>query len=111
MTVIERVLGAESHWIMGSVMPRDLLGGIGEYLEHAAPEHKNELIALIEARAEELAGQDENTVVGRPSKDALSLCAVVLAAFEVLGPVFDGVSTERSCTASVRWAKCSSGHM
>src|SRR5262245_9570593 len=91
MTVIEKVLGTESSWIMGKVMPRDLLGCVGEYLEHAAPEQKADLIAAIEARAQELADADAESIVDPPSKGALALSAVVLAAFETLRPaMFDG---------------------
>jgi len=90
VTLSEKVLGAESHWLMGRVMPRELLEGIGKYLEHAAPERKDQLMGAIEARAEELADADEDMVVDPPSKGALALCAVVLAAFETLRPLFDG---------------------
>jgi hypothetical protein len=38
-------LGAESRWLMGRVMPRELLDGVGEYLDLVAPDRKDELIA------------------------------------------------------------------
>lgn len=75
---------------MGRVMPRDLLDRISDYLEHAAPEHEDDLIAMIRARAEELADADQDTVVDESSKGALALSAVVLAAFETLRPLFYG---------------------
>jgi hypothetical protein len=89
-TLGEKVLGAESHWLMGRVMPREFLEGIAKYLHHAAPEHEEQLIAAIRNRAEQLADADEDLIVDEPSKGALALCAVTLAAFETLLPMFDG---------------------
>jgi hypothetical protein len=37
MAVGDKVLGAEAHWMMGRVMPRQFLDGIGEYLDLEAP--------------------------------------------------------------------------
>jgi hypothetical protein len=68
--------------MMGRVMPRQFLDGIGEYLDLEAPERKDELIMAVRARAEELA--DGDLVVDEPSKGALAISAVVLAAFEQL---------------------------
>jgi hypothetical protein len=90
MAVGDKVLGAEAHWMMGRVMPRQFLDGIGEYLDLEAPERKDELIMAVRARAEELADADRDLVVDEPSKGALAICAVVLAAFEQLIPLFDG---------------------
>ena len=47
MTLSDKVLGAESHWLMGRVMPRELLEGIGKYLHHFAPDREDELMAAI----------------------------------------------------------------
>jgi hypothetical protein len=90
MAVGDKVLGAEAHWMMGRVMPRQFLDGIGEYLDLEAPERKDELIMAVRARAEELADADRDLVVDEPSKGALAISAVVLAAFEQLIPLFDG---------------------
>lgn len=90
MAVGDKVLGAEAHWMMGRVMPRQFLDGIGEYLDLEAPERKDELIMAVRARAEELADADGDLVVDEPSKGALAISAVVLAAFEQLIPLFDG---------------------
>ena len=32
--ITEKVLGAETHWLMGRVMPRDFLDEIGKYLNN-----------------------------------------------------------------------------
>ena len=90
MAVGDKVLGAEAHWMMGRVMPRQFLDGIGEYLDLEAPEREDELIMAVRARAEELADADRDLVVDEPSKGALAISAVVLAAFEQLIPLFDG---------------------
>ncbi len=89
MTVGEKILGAEAHWMMGRVMPRQFLDGIGEYLDLEASERKDELIKTIQARAEELVDIDHDMVVDEPSKGALAISAVALASFEQLRPLFD----------------------
>ena len=46
--------------------PRDaagLLDGIGDYLDQAAPDRKQEMIAAIEARADQLAEVDADLAV------------------------------------------------
>jgi hypothetical protein len=85
-----KVLEAEAHWLMGRVMPRDFLDGIGEYLDVVASDRDDELMDAIRARAEELTDADKDMVVDGPSEGALALCAVVLAAYEELLPLFDG---------------------
>ena len=82
MGVGDKVLGAESHFLMGRVMPRDFLKIVGEYLDQAAPARKEEMIDAIKTRAEEL--------VDAAGTGAMALGAVVLAAFETLLPLFDG---------------------
>lgn len=89
MTVGEKILGAEAHWMMGRVMPRQFLDGIGEYLDLEASERKDELVKTIQARAEELVDIDHDMVVDEPSKGALAISAVALASFEQLRPLFD----------------------
>src|SRR5262245_60178417 len=90
MGVGDRILGVESRWIMGRVMPKDFLDGISAYLQHEVPEREDELMTAIRARADELADADEHTVVDEPSKGALAISATVLAAYETLLPLFDG---------------------
>jgi L-2-amino-thiazoline-4-carboxylic acid hydrolase len=90
MAVGDKFLGAEAHWLMGRVMPRKFLDGIGEYLDLEAPERKDELIKAIRARAEELVDADQDMIVDEPSKGALAITAVVLAAFEQLLSLFEG---------------------
>jgi hypothetical protein len=31
-------MGAEAHWLMGRVMPRDFVEEVGKYLHHVAPD-------------------------------------------------------------------------
>jgi hypothetical protein len=90
MTVAEKLMGVEAHWLMGRVMPRDFLEEIGKYLHLVAPEREDELIAAIKARAEAIADADQDMIVDEPSKGALAIGATVLAAFETLLPLFDG---------------------
>jgi hypothetical protein len=90
MAVKDKLLGVEGRWIMGRVLPRDLLDGVGMYLHHVAPDREEEVVAAIKARADELAEADADTVVDAPSKGALASSAVVLAAYETLLPLFDG---------------------
>src|SRR5262249_47730124 len=90
VTVSERIMGAEAHWLMGSVMPRQFLEEVGKYLHHVAPEREEELIDAIRARAEEIARADKDLAVDGRSEGTLAICAVVLASYETLLPVFDG---------------------
>ena len=90
MTVTEKILGAEAHWLMGRVMPRDFLEEIGKYLHTVAPEREDELIDAIKAKAEEIADADKDMIVDETSKGALAIGATVLAAFETLLPLFEG---------------------
>jgi L-2-amino-thiazoline-4-carboxylic acid hydrolase len=85
-----RILEAEAHWLMGRVMPHDFLDAVYDYVNLVAPEGDDELIDAIRGRAEQLADANKDLVVDGPSKGALALCAVVLAAFEKLQPLFDG---------------------
>jgi dienelactone hydrolase len=71
----DKVLGAEEHWMVGRVMPRQFLDGIGEYLDLEAPERKDDLITAVRARAEEMADADHDLVVDEPSKGALAISA------------------------------------
>jgi hypothetical protein len=72
-------------------------GRCGRFLQRAIdpPERKDELIMAVRARAEELADADRDLVVDEPSKGALAISAVVLAAFEQLIPLFWDMRLER----------------
>jgi hypothetical protein len=85
---------------MGRVMPRQFLGGIGEYLDLEAPERKDELIMAVRARAEDLADADRDLVVDEPSKGGLAISAVVLAASSSSFPCSTGMSAGRSCSSN-----------
>ena len=89
MAATEKLLGAEAHWLMGRVMPREFLDGVSEYLMHAAPHREDEVIHAIHARAEELVEADSDLADDGPSKGALAICGVVLASYEQLLPLFD----------------------
>jgi hypothetical protein len=88
--VRDKVLGTEGQWVFGRVIPRDVLQGIGLYLKRVAPEREKDVLAQIRSRAEELAAADDDMAVDRPAKGLLSMASVVLAAFEILKPMFDG---------------------
>jgi L-2-amino-thiazoline-4-carboxylic acid hydrolase-like protein len=88
--VRDKMLGVEGKWVFGRVMPRDLLEGISRYLKRVAPDRADDLLAQIRSRAEELSDADDDMAVDRPAKGLLTMASVVLAAFEVLRPTFDG---------------------
>jgi hypothetical protein len=90
MSVREKVLGAESRWLMGRVMAGDFLEGVGKYLHLVAPERDEELSAAIRARAGELAEADKDLVADQPPEGAPGIGAAVLASFETLLPLIDG---------------------
>ena len=90
MTVSAKILGTESHWLMGRVMPHEFLDGIGKYLHNVSPEREDTLIPAIKSRAEQLVDANEDMIIDEPSKGALAISATVLAAYEALLPVFDG---------------------
>ena len=89
MAVGDKLLGVEGRWLMGRVIPRQFLDGVGEYLEHFAPDRKDDVLAAIKARAEEIVEADEDMATDGPGKGALASCAVVLASYEKLLPVFE----------------------
>jgi hypothetical protein len=74
---------------MGRVMPRAFLEEVGKYLHHVAPEREDELMAAIKARAKEIAEASKDLAVDGRSEGALAICAVVLASYETLLPLFD----------------------
>ena len=89
MTMSERIMGAETHWLMGRVMPREFIEEVGKYLHRVAPEREDELVAAIKARAEEIAEANKDLAVDGRSEGSLAICAVVLASSETLLPLFD----------------------
>jgi len=88
--VADRILATEGRWVLGRVMPRELLDGIHGYLDRVAPDRADAMIDDIRARADELAAADRDMIVDGPAKGMLALSAVVLAAYEKLRPLFDG---------------------
>jgi hypothetical protein len=84
----EAVMAAEGRWMMGRHGPRELVDGIGAYLERMAPDRAEELVAAIRTRRTELAEAGRDMVVDGPSAGMLELSATVLAAYEVLLPIF-----------------------
>src|SRR5690242_14904251 len=67
-------MGAEAHWLMGRVMPREFLEEVGKYIHHVAPEREDELMAAIKARAGEIAETDKDLAVDGAPKDPGDLC-------------------------------------
>ena len=106
MSVGEKIMGAEAHWLMGRVMPREFLEEVGKYLHHVAPEREDEVMAAIKARAEEIAEANKDLAVDGRSEGSLAICAVVLASYETLLPLFDGDERRAISTSSTRWARC-----
>jgi hypothetical protein len=90
MALGEKIMAADGLWLMGRVMPRELLRSIGKYLHRVTPKREDELIAAIKTRAEELIEANQDMAVDGPAKGMLGISAVVLAAFETLSPEFDG---------------------
>jgi len=90
VAVSDRMFEAEGHWLMGRLMPRDLLKGVGKYLHLAVPEREDEVIDAIKARAKELVDEDEDLPVDGPSKGMLGISATVLASYEQLVPLMGG---------------------
>lgn len=86
----KKILGAESHWLMGRVMPREFLDGIGKHLHHVSPQREDEVVDAIKARVAQLADANEDMIIDEPSKGALAISATVLAAYEELLPLFNG---------------------
>ena len=68
MGVGDKILGAEGHWLMGRVIPRQFLHGVGDYLRHFAPEREDEVMEAIKARADELVEEDQDMATDGPGK-------------------------------------------
>jgi hypothetical protein len=86
----DKVMGIEGK--MG-VWPGDAarpVGGHQPISQAGPPEREKELLDQIRSRAEELSDADDDMAVDRPAKGLLTMASVVLAAFEVLRPMFDG---------------------
>jgi hypothetical protein len=79
----------EGRWFMGRVMPGELLEGIGRYLRLATPEQQDELLATIKTRAQEISEADKDMPVDGQSEGFLAITSPILAAYEVLLPIFD----------------------
>jgi hypothetical protein len=90
MALKNRMFEAEGHWLMGRVMPRQFLDGVGKYLEVFAPDRKDEVLEAIDARADELVEEDKEMATDGSGKGALAISAVALAAYEKILPLFDG---------------------
>ena len=81
MALKDRIFGAEGHWLMGRVMPRQLLDGVGKYLEHFAPDRKDEVLAGIDERAEELV-EDDKGALDKIDKACSSMMGIYPVYFE-----------------------------
>jgi hypothetical protein len=88
--VRDKLMELEGRWFMGRFAPRELLDGIDRYLRLETPERREELLAAIGTRAEELTEADQDLPVDGQSQGMLALTSTVLAAYETLLPIFDG---------------------
>jgi hypothetical protein len=74
MALGEKLMADDGQWLMGRVMPRELLQGIGKYLHRVTPKREDELIAAIKTRAEELIEANQD-MAGERDAGYLSGCA------------------------------------
>ena len=86
----QRFFATEGRWLMGRVVPHQLLKGIAKHLTVVAPGREDELVERIGARAEALAEDDGEMAVDGAAKGMLAMSATVLAAYEILLPELDG---------------------
>lgn len=95
MGVSDRLFALEGRWLMGKLIPHELLGGIEKHLRVVAPGRERELVESIGARAKELTREDADLAVDGAAKGMLAMAAVVLAAYETLRPELedDGART------------------
>lgn len=89
MTISERLIGLEGRWLMGRVIPHQLLERIESHLVLVAPGRESELTERIARRAAELVEEDAAMAVDGPARGMLAMSAVVLAGYEVLRPELD----------------------
>lgn len=89
MSVSEKFFAVEGRWVMGKVVPHELLRGIGKHLTVVAPGRSKELVDRIGTRARALAEEDADLAVDGAAKGMLAMSATVLAAYEVLLPELD----------------------
>jgi hypothetical protein len=87
--VTERLFALEGRWLMGKLIPHELLRGVDKHLRVVAPGREEELVATIRDRAQELAREDADLAGDGPAKGMLAMSAVVLAAYETLRPELD----------------------
>jgi hypothetical protein len=90
VSVSRKVFAAEGRWLMGRVVPHQLLRGIDRHLTVIAPDRRDELTGRIEARAAELVEEDGDLAVDGAAKGMLAMSATVLAGYEALLPELDG---------------------
>jgi hypothetical protein len=90
MGVAERLMGIEGRWLMGRIIPRQLLANLDRHLALVTPGREQEVITAIRRRADEIIEADRDLMVDGPAEGMLAMSAVVLAGFEVLGPELDG---------------------
>jgi hypothetical protein len=85
----DKFLELEGRWFMGRFAPREFLDGIDRYLRLETPERRKELLDAIRSRAEELQEADKDLPVDPQSEGMLALTSTMLAAYEILLPLFD----------------------
>lgn len=89
MRFSQRILNAEGHWLMGRVLPHQLLEGIGSHLSLVAPGRTEELVRAVSQRAGQLAELDRDLAVDGAAEGMVAMSAVLLAAFEMLRVHFE----------------------
>lgn len=90
MGVSDRLFALEGRWLMGRLIPHELLSSIGKHLRVVAPGREQELVEAIGERAQELTREDADLAVDGAAKGMLAMSAVVLAAYEALRPELGG---------------------
>jgi hypothetical protein len=84
-----QVPGAGGSLVHGRFAPREFLDGIDRYLRLEDPERRKDLLEAIRTRAEQLQEQDKDLPVDPQSEGVLALISTMLAAYEILLPLFD----------------------
>jgi hypothetical protein len=74
----DKLMELEGRSFMGRFAPRELLDGIDGYLSLETPEHRDQLLAAIRTRAEQLQEQDKDLPVDGQSEGMLALTSALL---------------------------------
>jgi hypothetical protein len=64
--VAERLMVIEGRWLMGRIIPRQLLANLGRHLALVTPGREQEVIAAIRTQADEITEADRDLINDRP---------------------------------------------